>query len=578
MLAAETVAFRAEYAPGATVELLAALLRGGRRELVLPAAAGLAGRQRPEALQPLLLVFKAGAQEERERAVLALGTLGDRRALEDLEPMLDRSAERGADIDPEDAALAPAIIEALARMLPRLVDSEEHGAELSRVRGRVEHQVREGESTLRRRAITGLRWAGDERSRALIERIAGDRHEDDEVRGHAIAELGRLGNLASEAVLADALAADEHSIRRAALAALRRIFPRDRTRVCFLALRSRHDDISAPAASFLAQSGEPTVLLARLSEIDSAAVRQRLRRGLIRRGACPVAEIEALLAGTAAGPRTDAVLIAGAVAPAAHRERLGRAAQSALAAAQSDHTAARALIAGVSDDTGWERLRTAEEAWRASMWACERLGAPAGAGARAAVSDTAAPVAVRCAALRFIGRHGSEGDAAAVEPCLSDIDPSVRMLAAATLAALAPERARRAITSARVADAAAMTAVAEAALARAPELFGELFAAGAGRQIIVPVVLGTKRTAEVAAVAAVAGPGHGDAAGDQGRLSAIATLGRMGGADAERALQAILDGTSEGDDIARAAAYRAIRRLQRRAVKDARYQREVSVP
>lgn len=596
VLAAETVAFRAEYVPGATVELLAAVLRGGRRELVLPAAEGLAGRRRPEAFQPLLLVFKAGAEEERERAVLALGTLGDRRALEDLEPMLDMRAERGAQaeaqaqaqakIDPEDAALGPAIVEALARMLPSLADSEEHGAELTRVRGRVEHLAREGESMLRRRAITGLRWAGDERSRALIESIAGDKHEDDDVRGHAIIELGRLGNPASEAVLEGALFADDHSIRSAALAALRRIFPRERTRVGFLALRSPHDDISAPAASFLAQSGEPAVLLARLSEIDSAAVRQRLRRGLIRRGACPVAEIEALLTGAAAGPRTDAALIAGAVAPAAHRERLGRAAHTALAAAQSEYAAARAQIAGVSDDTGWQRLRAAEEAWRASMWACERLGAQAGAGARAAVSDTGAPVAVRREALRFIGRHGSEADAAAVEPSLSDVDASVRMVAAATLAALSPERARRALTSASVADVAAMAPVAEAALARAPELAGELFAAGAGRQILLPVVLGKKRTAEVAAVAAGAGAGKGkgpskdkdDAAGDQARLTAIAALGRIGGAEAERALQAILDGASTDDDTARAAAYKAIRRLQRRAARDARYQPEVSVP
>ncbi|HLL23761.1 MAG TPA: HEAT repeat domain-containing protein, partial [Kofleriaceae bacterium] len=54
--AAESLALRAEYVPAATLVVLEAALRGGRRELVLPAALGLAARHRPEAFQPLLLV------------------------------------------------------------------------------------------------------------------------------------------------------------------------------------------------------------------------------------------------------------------------------------------------------------------------------------------------------------------------------------------------------------------------------------------------------------------------------------------------------------------------------------------
>src|SRR5205085_10916968 len=86
--AAEALALRAEYVKDATLAALEAALRGGRRELVLPAALGLAARKRPEAFQPLLLVAKAGEEGgERERALLALGSLGDRRALDHLLPL-----------------------------------------------------------------------------------------------------------------------------------------------------------------------------------------------------------------------------------------------------------------------------------------------------------------------------------------------------------------------------------------------------------------------------------------------------------------------------------------------------------
>src|SRR5262249_30911181 len=77
--AAESLALRAEYVPAATLAAREGALRGGRRELVLPAALGLAARKRPEAFQPLLLVAKAGEPADRERAVVALGSLGDRR-------------------------------------------------------------------------------------------------------------------------------------------------------------------------------------------------------------------------------------------------------------------------------------------------------------------------------------------------------------------------------------------------------------------------------------------------------------------------------------------------------------------
>src|SRR5439155_10537747 len=125
-------------------------LRGGRRELVLPAALGLAARKRPEAFQPLLLVIKAGEPPERERALLALGSLGDHRALAELLPLLDPAPD-----DEASRALTPTAIEALGRLAPHL-----QGDEAIDARERVLRIALGGSGEIRLRALTGLRYAG----------------------------------------------------------------------------------------------------------------------------------------------------------------------------------------------------------------------------------------------------------------------------------------------------------------------------------------------------------------------------------------------------------------------------------
>jgi ParB family chromosome partitioning protein len=57
---------------------------------------------------------------------------------------------------------------------------------------------------------------------------------------------------------------------------------------------------------------------------------------------------------------------------------------------------------------------------------------------------------------------------------------------------------------------------------------------------------------------------------DPARLVAVASLGRIGGSDAETALTAIFRDKAE-DAAVRAAAFRALRRLQRRAASAARF-------
>lgn len=599
--ACETLAFRAEHVAGARLDVLAGALRAGRRELVLPAAFGLASRGRPEAFQALLLVLEAGEAAERERAVLALGMLGDRRALEKLEPLAGGQA--GAEQAEDDAALAPVAAEALGRMLPHLRDDDPaHAGEHGRVRDLVERLAREGASDVRRRAMTGLRHAGDERARGLLEHLLADRDEQAPVRVHAADELGALGNVASEAALADALSEDAPALRRAALRALERVFGggvAQRTRTSLLALRSRHADISAPAATFLARAGDPAVLVARLSDIDDAEVRRRLRQGLIRRGACPVAELEALLAAATndvdQGPRADAAWIAGAAASAperlapADRQRLTRALLPALDSASSAWTAARARSSGpAATETARAHVTRAEEAWEACLWAAGRLGADASAAAGQALAQADAPAGVLRQALHLVSAQARPADLDAgidqIRPLLSHPDASVRAAAAAglaSLAALAPGRARDTLAAMAVADAAAMGPLAAAALAEAAESAeaGDLTAGRAlltgdgSRRVVLPVVIGQGRVDALVAVATAGGAaraGSPDPTKDPARLVAIAALGRMGGAAAAAALGSIFQDRGEHEAV-RAAAFRALRRLQRGAARQARH-------
>lgn len=543
--ACEALAFRAEHVQGASLEALAIALREGRRELVLPAAAGLAGRRRPEAFQALLLVLKAGEQPERERALLSLGTLGDRRALEEIEPLLDPDAE----LTDEDKALAPTAIEALGRMIPRLSDAEEQ----QRVRARVERLAREGASNLRMRAITGLRHAGDARSRSVLEGILADRFDDTGVRQHAAFELGELRDGAAEAVLAEALDDDAANVRRVAVAALGKLFADEPTRTNLLALRSRHTDVSAPAAGFLARHGDPVTLVARMGEIEDDEVRRRLRLGLVRRGDCPDASVRSLLVAKSAVARADAAWIAGASGHAALAPDVDQAAKLAAEAWASAHGKTKL---GEDAETS-KRLASATEAWRASLWAARRLGGAGQGAARKALEQTDLAPEVRREALRLLAAHGDASDVKRAQPLLADPDAGVRRAAAELVSARAPGDAAKLITAQTVADAAAIAPVAHAALAGAKA--GELLASDATRRVVLPTALGDRKLDELRALAQTSGK-------EPGRLTAIGSLGRLGGEEARKTLQGILDaGTGkkgEPEEI-RKVTYRALRRLQR---------------
>jgi len=537
--AGEALALRAEYVPDATLAALESALRGGRRELVLPAALGLAAKKRPEAFQPLLLVIKAGEPNERERAVLALGALGDRRALVELDPLV----EPAVDADDATRALAPAAIEALGRLLPAL-----QGDEANEVRARLERLAIAGAGEPRKRALSGLRYAGQ---LGIVESVAGDREARSDIRIHAIAQLALAAAASSETVLADLLADDDYGVRDAAVNALMKVLHGDRTRVSLYALGSPFDNVSAPAARYLASAGDAATLVERLGTVKSAELRKSLREGLIRRGELPVKQLEAALRGADPKPRAEAAWIAGYGGDAARS--LASAAAAAAARGATGWKEAADNARGNAD-----KLADETQAWFAAMWAARRLGAVSDKGVQVAASgalDSAkAPQAVRRESAAVVAASGATTP---LQAAVADRDREVRAVAAVTLGA-SPNAAAMVQAIGARADA---TTIAPLAVPAWPALAKPLLSDPNTRAWSAALSLAyPDRVAQLIAIA--------EAAGDEAtRFVAIAALGRIGGDPAKASLEKIHHDEAQTDAI-KLAAWKALKRLVRKGGKN----------
>ncbi|XYI00685.1 HEAT repeat domain-containing protein [Sorangium sp. So ce1128] len=539
---------------GAPSGPLEAVLRAGARELVLPAAEGVAARGLAAALRPLLLVVRAGEPGERERALLALGTLGDARALDELEAV----ASGGTKDAPVEVSMQAAATEALGRIAPKLESAELR----RRVSERVEQALHGDAIDLRESAARGARWIGGERARVLLEELVRAGDTPDRLRVVAVNELGLLGDPAAEQALARALDARSAEVRKGARKALEKLFPGERTRVELLAVGSEHDDIASPAASYLAAEADPAELLPRLASLKDEELRQRLAMGLLRRGPLPAAALERMLADERAPARQEAARLIAAGTVDGDRAALA----GALAAA-AQRTAER-WSAAHGDAQGAEAA-----AWRELIWAAARAGAAGMAPAlRALLLSASAPGDVRREAARALGTLAALGSAEAaaggarsrdtaeaLTAALGDIDAGVRASAAAALAALAPDGSAASAAAVRPFDPVGFEATARAA---SPEALSALAASEPGRRLALPAMLARGAVAPLISLAQGAG---GDAAA---RLDAIAALGRAGGARALAALAALAFDKGAADVAARKAAYRAYRRAKRRAAAD----------
>lgn len=541
---------------GAPVAPLEAVLRAGERALVLPAAEGVASKGLASALRPLLLVVRAGEEGERERALLALGTLGDARALEEIETI----AAGGSKEEPVEPPMQAAAIEALGRIANRLTDAD---ARL-RVIDKVEQAALDGAVQLRSAAIRGLRYVGGERGRAAIEAVLSAPAVAMPVATAVATSLGDLGDIAAEPTLAAMLCGYDNATRQAARAALEKLFPADRTRVELLAVESQWGDVSEPAATFLATAGDPATLVSRLAALRNPNLRSRLRYGLLRRGAAPAEALSNLLEHDDAAVREEAARLLGAYTGGDVERSHTKLTDAERASLQS------ALVATLRRSaSAWRsalpKQRDAEaRAWALVLWAATRLGAPVVSAARELVrcADEEAPAVVRRVAARALEAAGSQQDLDALTAALVDADSDVRGAAAKALEVIAPERAASIASAVKPFD-----AVSFAVTARRPTGRDALLASDAGRRLALPSMIVAREAGPLVALAL------SSTAEINARLDAIASLGRIGGDEAVTTLSTLAFDKKQGDAAFRKAAYRALRRARR---SDAKAQKEAT--
>ncbi|MBN8470939.1 HEAT repeat domain-containing protein [Corallococcus exiguus] len=525
---------------GAAVEPLEEILRAGARELMLPAAEGVAHQRRASALRPLLLYARAGEPHERGRALLGLGTLGDVRALSELETV----AGGGTPEAPAEEDMVFAAIEALGRLANRMPDGEDR----RRIEEKVEAAATDGAAFQRQEAgVRGLRALGGERARVKLEALLADGETDDDVRRTVAEELGKFGDPAAEAALAAALNEEDDDLRAAARKALDVLFPKERTRVEFLAVQSEHEDISEPAATYLASEGDPALLVPRLATLDNVELRLRLRRGLARRGAMPVPEVIALFGHDKPEAREEAARLVGTWTGDARE-----------AGAVDTAGLTRALVAAERRTaTAWvsaqpEKKEPLAAAWERLLWAGSRLGAKELVATSAEIlrkGEVQAPAAVRQEAARVLGRLKATNEAQALRTALGDPDAAVRSAAASVLAALVPEQSSAWALEVKPFDPVALgptgAKVAQSALTSSE-----------GRRLAVPALLAKKDLKPLESVAADAKP--------EVRQDGWAALGRLGGDEAAALLKTAAFDKSQSVEL-RKAAYRAHKRARRAA-------------
>lgn len=512
---------------GAPVQPLEQVVAQGNRELLLNAAEGLATKQHVASLRPLLLFTRAGEEPEQVRAVLALGTAGQTRALAELEVL----AAGGTEETPTPPDVRSAAIEALGRLFKALTQIEEK----KRVYELVEAAALEG--AFRLGGVKGLRWIADDRALGRLQQIVGDDGDREmAVRMEAVRSLGLLADPSSEAVLSRCLR--NHALAELALQALEACFPKDPLRVALNAASSELPNISGPALAFLLAEAEPGPLIERLANPRlQPQLRSRVKFGLGRRNTLPTEPLVKLTQSEFASVREDSAWLMARHALAGVQMGAGeRESRTEALVAAATKTAERWLKSVGSDKAAEERafLRLLWAATLHERTKVEGLAAKSLAGGNA-------PASVRAEAAR---RLQTASAIPVLEKAAQEIDGTVRRAAVSTLNAGSPERAKALIEASHPLDPLAFDALA----ADTTQL-----ASQAARTVMLPKIIATKDPSALMAQVTKSS--------EVVQRAALETLGRMAGENVAEFLAGLAfsagggdedgdddDGEDEGDD------------------------------
>ncbi|MFO0613234.1 MAG: HEAT repeat domain-containing protein [Polyangiaceae bacterium] len=561
--AVESYATRVERR-SATPAPLEDVVKLGARETLLGAAVGLshrgALREGRAAFRPLMLYVRAGEDAERVTAIRALGRLGDPRALAELETI----AQGGTEDAPADVAMQAAALEALGHLHRALQDPEAR----ARVRERVEGSLGVKDAALAAAAVRGVAALagkdpepGDarDRSRGRLEAVLLTASGHVSERLEAAAALGKLGDPTAEAALSQVVSDPQEAVAWAALEALDKLFPLEKTRVEFHAVTSRHADIAKPAAIFLAESGDAGLLLERLPKLDQD-LRDQIRRGLARRDAVPAGVIVNLLDGGSASSRADAAWLvgarsAGAPPPAADAELL----VDALARSFERSATKIANDGGASEETRALEARAAHDA----LWALRRLAPEDARVARASTTLLESDWAQPFGRLRVEAALGLS-TTTDLTGALSSTDLAVRVAAIESLRAAGVEAPRSAPADPVLRARTAHRPPHAREVLEAPSTHAWRVLAG-GAPAIAPALVDDL----IAATATGEDAARADAIALLGALASTSTDGPVV-ARARQALHAISGDKGAAKVELRKAAYRALRHAGRAASRAAR--------
>lgn len=531
--AVSSYAFRVSK-KGAPIEPLEEVIHKGARETLLAAAEGVAERGGTSALRPLLLFARAGESDERPRAILALGTLGDARALAELEQI----ASGGTEEAPVEPTMRTAGIEALGRIHDKLTDQEAK----KRILEGLENTLNDSDQATLEASLRGLRWIAGERARSRIEATLVDKSTFWRTQLIAVELLAERKEVESEVPLLISLKEGVSDVVSAAYKALCRIFPTERERVELHALMVDDPEISSKAAQFLVKEGDPEKIIPKLAELSDASLFHQLHFGLSRRPSLPEASLNRLLAHTKASPRKSAAwLLAIRAGTPLSSEQI-----QALLEAEKN-------TAKFWGECTLKERENEEETWLTILWALRsRNVVEALPRYRQLVTadPKVAPEAVRKAALGVLQTFtlGSE-DKKTIQTALQDPSPTMRSIAAASLQRHAPESALETMLQVEPSDPISFASARPAPTTKALSIHE-------GRSLVLAKLIQKQDTSQVVPML--------EKAKEQDLLDLISVASHGGTDEVLEPLRKIAFDKKNYKEAERKAAYRALRQAQRR--------------
>jgi ParB family transcriptional regulator, chromosome partitioning protein len=503
------------------------------------AAEGLARAGRAEGLSVLLASVEFVSDLRlRRRAVLALGELGDERALDTLLRLANEDGH--------------ALQESAAEAIGHLGRSSKGGEIFALL-----ERFAKGQGGVAENALKGLRWLDTVAGWQLIRKKAAD-----ESFGHretAVELLGYHDDPATRDLLLRLIAEDEDSsVSEAALTSARRLWGPDALEPDYALLQNRDQDDVEDSIKRVCERGDPR----RIFEIYPKCpdeVRQELAISILNRSPLPLAEARAAMASPDA--RTAQL--------AAHV--LGRAGAQAADAGEAIGSAIDRWRAAWDEQRrkagrgeGDERLAPLTHALRSLAWAAGRLGAVRDRLLALAVAHADDPEfqPVRLEAVLALAAMEPKPDVvAALKSAASGDDPEARAVAAQALGRLHKDP-EPALAGQLLSDRVSFNRLARQEGIRLVEPLRQAAGQLHYQGVAVPFLV---ERGEVDRLAAVAADRKLPEATRLGAIEGLAALGREAAEDVLRKLGQ----AGEEDEELRKAAWRALRRSKRNRQKAA---------